>query len=69
MWDFRRKFWFTVLDRYSRLAFYRKPTSGSMAVFTLLIIIPVFMYSVGGYPLLHKEQFKGMQKRDVGGSL
>uniref|UniRef100_A0A1I7VLJ1 Uncharacterized protein n=1 Tax=Loa loa TaxID=7209 RepID=A0A1I7VLJ1_LOALO len=59
----------TVLDRYSRLAFFRKPASGTIAVFSFLMMIPIFLYSVGGYPMLHKEQFKGMQKKNVGGGL
>ncbi|EJW69822.1 hypothetical protein WUBG_19271 [Wuchereria bancrofti] len=64
-----RNFWFKILDRYSRLAFYRKPTSGTIAVFGFLLMIPLFVYSVGGYPMLHKEQFKGMQKKNVGDGL
>lgn len=60
-----RNFWFKILDKYSRFAFYRKPTSGTIAVFGFLVIIPIFVYAVGGYPLLHKEQFKGMQKRNT----
>lgn len=65
----KRPFWFTILDRYSRLAFYRKPASGTIAMFGFLIVVPILTYSIGGYPMLHKEQFKGMQERNVGGDL
>ncbi|CAG9533533.1 unnamed protein product [Cercopithifilaria johnstoni] len=69
MQNSRRNFWFAVLDRYSRLAFYRKPASGTIAVCGFLIVVSIFVYSVGGYPMLHKEKFRGMQKRNVGGDL
>uniref|UniRef100_A0A8R1Y669 Protein phosphatase 1 regulatory subunit 22 n=1 Tax=Onchocerca volvulus TaxID=6282 RepID=A0A8R1Y669_ONCVO len=62
-------FWFAILNRFSRLAFYRKPASGTIAVFGFIIMIPIFLYSVGGYPMLHKDQFEGMKKKNVGGNL
>lgn len=55
--------WFAFLDRYTRLAFYKKPASGSIAVFAFLIVVPVAVYIVGGYPLLHKDRFKGLQRK------
>ncbi|MCP9264017.1 Phosphatase 1 regulatory subunit 7 [Dirofilaria immitis] len=64
MRDSKRSFWFAVLNRFSRLAFYRKPASGTIAVFGFLIMVPILMYTVGGYPMLHKDQFKEMATGD-----
>uniref|UniRef100_A0A915Q4H2 Uncharacterized protein n=1 Tax=Setaria digitata TaxID=48799 RepID=A0A915Q4H2_9BILA len=65
----KRPILFAVLDRYSRLALFRKPASGTIAVLGFLIALPIFVYSIGGYPMLHKEQFKGLQKRTANSDL
>ncbi|VDN20794.1 unnamed protein product [Gongylonema pulchrum] len=60
----RKPFWFKIFDRYSRVGVLRKrPRSGSVAVVAFFVIVPATMYIIGAYPMLHKDRFKGLQKK------